>query len=470
MPTPKNSLDLLIDDQIRGSQVRVSLDSRRTVAETIEQLIRLFGLPRRTFTLEPVEYWLVRALDNAALDPSSTLDSFDLAADETLRLLSPEGRRVWQRVQELLDEIEDALIDEVTGELKDRLIEEAWERVTRKLAEIERTYAGGDRVERVRRWVEQIGGPTTITDAVDAPRKPPGLLRTLITFAGVGAALAAGGLLVVAFASGWSPWGQPEPETTPPPAELDEPTEPPEEAPEPGDTDRDGDGLSDAEEDEFGTDPLNPDTDEDGLTDGGEVAEFGTDPLDPDTDSDGLLDGTGEFDEVRERYDGNTDPTQPDTDGDGYGDGEEMELGTNPLDPADPGEPEEDVDSDEDDILDRLEEEFGTDPFNPDTDEDGLSDGEEVYEFDTDPLNPDTDQDGLPDGAEVFEFQTDPLDPDTDGDSLPDGRGELEAVQEQWDGTADPLNPDTDDDGYMDGEEMKQGTNPLDAGDPPRIE
>ena len=47
------------------------------------------------------------------------------------------------------------------------------------------------------------------------------------------------------------------------------------------DDDADNDGLTNAEEMELGTDPYNPDTDGDGVTDFGEVAGSGTDPLDP---------------------------------------------------------------------------------------------------------------------------------------------------------------------------------------------
>lgn len=47
-----------------------------------------------------------------------------------------------------------------------------------------------------------------------------------------------------------------------------------------GDVDSDGDGLTDVEEEELGTDPNNPDTDGDGVPDGLED-EIGTDPLDP---------------------------------------------------------------------------------------------------------------------------------------------------------------------------------------------
>ncbi len=55
--------------------------------------------------------------------------------------------------------------------------------------------------------------------------------------------------------------------------------------------DTDGDGLSDADETlVHGTDPLDADSDDDGLTDGEEVLQ-GTNPLDPDTDDDGICDG-----------------------------------------------------------------------------------------------------------------------------------------------------------------------------------
>jgi hypothetical protein len=71
-----------------------------------------------------------------------------------------------------------------------------------------------------------------------------------------------------------------------------------------------------------------------------------------------------------------------------------------------------------DSLEDIIELEIGTDPEMRDTDNDGLSDGEEYYgayygtiyseihdqnepRFKTDPLNPDTDYDGLPDGLEL---------------------------------------------------------------------
>ncbi len=66
----------------------------------------------------------------------------------------------------------------------------------------------------------------------------------------------------------------------------------------------------------------NPDPDGDGLTND-EEAEFGTDPNDPDSDGDGL-------DDKDERTVGSN-PNNPDTDGDGWTDREEIDLVTNPL-------------------------------------------------------------------------------------------------------------------------------------------
>jgi hypothetical protein len=75
---------------------------------------------------------------------------------------------------------------------------------------------------------------------------------------------------------------------------------------------------------------------------------------------------------------------------------------------------------------------------NPDSDNDGLTDGQEVNGLPlieasidptipanitlvrTDPLDFDTDGDGLSDGQEVFTFGTNPANPDTDGDGDPD--------------------------------------------------
>ena len=76
------------------------------------------------------------------------------------------------------------------------------------------------------------------------------------------------------------------------------------------------------------------------------------------------------------------------------------------LDPNDPALPFEDPDHDG---LTNLQEfQQGTDPKNPDTDGDGLTDGQESLAYHTSPVLADTDGDGIPDGLEV-QAGTDPL-------------------------------------------------------------
>ncbi|MHA1230019.1 MAG: hypothetical protein ACTSPQ_05180, partial [Candidatus Helarchaeota archaeon] len=66
-------------------------------------------------------------------------------------------------------------------------------------------------------------------------------------------------------------------------------------------------------------------------------------------------------------------------------------------------------DYDKDSVNDLFEIINALDPRNPDSDNDGLKDGEEIYKYNTDPLNYDTDGDGYPDGQEIT-AGTDPLD------------------------------------------------------------
>ena len=122
----------------------------------------------------------------------------------------------------------------------------------------------------------------------------------------------------------------------------------------------------------------------------------------------------------------------------------------------------EDSDEDEDGLLykDEVSEDIDTDPTNPDTDGDGLTDGEEVNEFETDPKNPDTDGDGLGDGEELDEYETDPTDPDTDNDQLSDG-DEI-TIHDTL-----PTERDTDGDGAPDGQEILAGTDPNNITDVP---
>ena len=80
------------------------------------------------------------------------------------------------------------------------------------------------------------------------------------------------------------------------------------------------------------------------------------------------------------------------------------------------GEP---VDTDDDGLTDEEEHELGTDPNDPDTDGDGLDDGEEVHDYGTEPLLWDSDEDGYGDGEEVHDYGTDPL----DGEDYPEENG-----------------------------------------------
>ncbi len=69
------------------------------------------------------------------------------------------------------------------------------------------------------------------------------------------------------------------------------------------------------------------------------------------------------------------------------------------------------TDQDADNMADELEPGLGLDPTNPDTDDDGVADGDEPDIYGTDPLNRDTDGDGASDGEELFWTDTDPLVP-----------------------------------------------------------
>ncbi len=69
-------------------------------------------------------------------------------------------------------------------------------------------------------------------------------------------------------------------------------------------------------------------------------------------------------------------------------------------------------DQDADNYPDADEPAAGLDPNNPDTDGDGVADGDEVNIYGTDPTVYDTDGDGLGDGEELFWTNTDPLVPD----------------------------------------------------------
>ncbi len=218
----------------------------------------------------------------------------------------------------------------------------------------------------------------------------------------------------------------------------------------PGDAsgDLDGDGLTNLEEFNLGTDPTSADTDGDTLSDADEVIVYSTDPLSTDSDGDGIndQDELGTF---------GTDPTDTDTDDDGLSDGDEVnQYGTDPMS----------VDSDGDGMNDGWEVEYGFDPTDvagadDDPDNDGLSNAEESA-ADTDPRNADSDEDGLSDGDEVNVYGTNPALSDTDGDSMHDG-WEVRYGLDPTDFT--DANTDSDGDGFTNLEEYTGGVNPLNA-------
>ena len=126
-----------------------------------------------------------------------------------------------------------------------------------------------------------------------------------------------------------------------------------------------------------------------------------------------------------------------DTDGDGWADGYETKLGS---DPDNPGSIPVSLDDPDQDGLKNVEErDAGTDPMDPDTDNDRLSDAQEVGSQITDPTCADTDRDGLNDFEEV-RAGTDPTHPDTDRDGWLDG-AEKKADSDPLSQTSTPINP-----------------------------
>ena len=265
--------------------------------------------------------------------------------------------------------------------------------------------------------------------------------------------------------------------------------------------DTDADGMLDGWEWLYGLNPLNPldanaDSDNDGVINRLEYNNSAAGPYievdnitssmpnNNDTDGDGLLDGQELFVHL-------TDPTHPDTDGDGMPDGWEVKYGLNPLDSED-ALLDTDNDSFDSDWNDNLTEseiyanlyEYlnGTDPTNGDTDNDGMSDGWEVF-WGFQPLNSsdatdDPDNDSL---INLYEFDnsrvegfddnvysidnitgSNPLLRDTDADLIDDGE---ECVFGEDGYVTDPSNPDSDGDGMPDGWEMLHGLDPFDPSD-----
>jgi len=78
------------------------------------------------------------------------------------------------------------------------------------------------------------------------------------------------------------------------------------------------------------------------------------------------------------------------------------------------------LDSDGDGLSDKAEQVLGTDVNLSDTDEDNISDGDEIRLHGTDPNLADTDGDGLSDDEEITTYHTNPVEEDTDKDGWTD--------------------------------------------------
>ncbi|WP_437600032.1 DUF3344 domain-containing protein [Sorangium sp. So ce590] len=289
--------------------------------------------------------------------------------------------------------------------------------------------------------------------------------------------------------------------------------------------DTDGDGLSDDLEETIGSDPLDADSDDDGVLDGQEPnpaddtdGDGLINVLDVDSDNDGLFDGTElglpcdnaatdvTAGHCRADADGGATKTSPidaDTDDGGVPDGvEDFNLdGAIDEGETDPNNGADDVpptDTDGDGLSDDLEETIGTDPNDADSDDDGVLDGEEPnFSDDHDgdglinALDPDSDGDGLFDGTELGRdcanaatdaaaetcipdadptTTTHPLDADTDDGGVPDGAEDAnhngaidEGETDPNNGDDDAVGEDRDGDGLPDAVEEMIGTDPDDA-------
>lgn len=143
-----------------------------------------------------------------------------------------------------------------------------------------------------------------------------------------------------------------------------------------GTGDLDGDGLTDFEEYESGTNPASADTDGDGLPDAWEI-DNGLDPLDA---SDAALDPDGDGLSNLAEFNAGTDPHLADTDGDGLPDAWELLSGTDPFVPDSLADP------DGDGLVNLDEMRAGTNPLAADTDGDGVDDLFEIRNSRSNPL------------------------------------------------------------------------------------
>lgn len=114
----------------------------------------------------------------------------------------------------------------------------------------------------------------------------------------------------------------------------------------------------------------------------------------------------------------------------------------------------DDNDIDNDGITNEREMQLGTNPYETDTDGDGVSDYDEVDVYHSNPLSTDSDGDGMSDADETTKYGTNPFGIDTDGDGL-DDLAEITVYN------TDPRTADSDNDGLTDKQEIERGSDPL---------
>ncbi len=206
---------------------------------------------------------------------------------------------------------------------------------------------------------------------------------------------------------------------------------------------------------------LSGDSDADGMADWWE-AKYGLDFTDP-KDSRLDPDNDGAPNSLEVQF--NTDPFNPDSDNDGYFDGEEVRTGNNPNGTGR-------IDSDGDGVYDWWEEQNGFDKNDPadaedDFDQDGLTNKQEFI-YNANPKERDTDNNGVSDGEEVEAGQS-PIDEGT----LEEQLKKIDLNDEDQDGLsleyesffgANAQVADTDGDSYNDFRELSRGYDPLGEG------
>jgi len=301
--------------------------------------------------------------------------------------------------------------------------------------------------------------------------------------------------------------------------------------------DTDCDGSADQDERDLGLNPRKKDTDGDLVSDGIELCRTSnldpgycttfvaagtgcqpTDPVDVDSDGDGIHDGVEDADRDGVVDSSETDPNNADSDGDGMCDGPTRNIAgvcaggedlnangvvdTGETDPRAPGTAS--ADGDHDGVPDSVENGSAClSASDPDTDDDGLCDGPlavagvcaagedlnhngRVESGETDPCKIDSDCDGLVDGLSYglylgeVTIGTNPTNPDTDGDGLTDGleasvgaasmpAGDSAACGfvADFDPTSgtDPIDADSDGDGVADGAEDADQNGRVDSGE-----